>query len=356
MSFKPLVKIAHRSIGMGHPPFIVAELSANHNGSINRALRTLEAAKAAGAEAVKLQTYTADSMTIECDRPEFKIQGGLWDGYSLHQLYQEAQTPYSWHEALFARARELNLTIFSTPFDEDAVDLLEQLNAPAYKIASFEMTDLPLVECVARTGKPLIISTGMGSLEEIGTTVDTARSAGCTELILLHCTSGYPAPVSEANLATIPDLQKNFGVPAGLSDHTLGTTVPVAAISLGACLIEKHFTLSRKDPGPDAAFSIEPDELEQLCTDSLTAWQAFGTPNYSPTSVEEHNIQFRRSIYVVEDMKQGELFSAENIRRIRPGLGLEPKHYGQLLGQAAACDLKRGTPLTEEMIHRNAPA
>ena len=346
---QPEISIAGRPIGPNHPPLIVAELSANHNGDLQRALLSLDAAKAAGAQAIKLQTYTADSMTIDCERPEFRIDGGLWDGYSLYQLYQEAQTPYSWHEQLFVRARELGLIIFSTPFDENAIELLEQLNTPAYKIASFEMTDLPLIECAAKTGKPMIISTGMGSLEEIGLTVETARSAGCSGLILLHCTSGYPAPTSEANLATIPDLQKHFNVPIGLSDHTMGTAVSVAAISLGACLIEKHFTLSRKDPGPDAAFSIEPDELKQLCSDSLTAWQAFGRPNYTPTSVEAHNIQFRRSIYVVKDIKRGDAFSTENIRRIRPGLGLEPKYYQQVLGKPATGDLKRGTPLTGEM-------
>jgi N-acetylneuraminate synthase len=351
-SHNPLssIRIRGRAIGPDTPPLIVAELSANHNGSLERALRSLEVAKAMGAEAVKLQTYTADSMTIDCPRDEFQIHGGLWDGYNLYQLYQEARTPYEWHAPLFARARELDLILFSTPFDEDAVELLERLGAPAYKIASFELIDLPLIQRAAQTGKPLIISTGMASEIEIGEAVAAARAAGCQELALLHCTSGYPAPLAEANLTTIPDLRQRFRVPVGLSDHTLGTSVPIAAVALGACLIEKHFTLSRQDPGPDAAFSIEPEELRQLCRASHSVWQALGSPNYTPTAVEQKNLPFRRSLYAVADIAAGELFTAQNIRRIRPGLGLAPKHYPQLLGRRAASDILRGTPLSWKLV------
>lgn len=344
------IQIENVFIGSAYPPLIVAELSANHNGSLEKALKALRVAKLAGAGAVKLQTYTADSMTIDCDRPEFKIHGGLWDGYNLYQLYQEAHTPYEWHARLFAEAQELGLIIFSTPFDENAVELLQKLNTPAYKIASFELTDLVLIECAARTGKPLIMSTGMGTDEEIGEAIECARSSGCNDLLLLHCTSGYPTPISEANLETIPDLRKRFSVPVGLSDHTLGTTVPITAIALGACMIEKHFTLSRQDPGPDAAFSLEPEELRKLCTESQTAWQALGRPNYTPTEAEKSNVPFRRSIYAVANIKAGDILNEKNIRRIRPGTGLPPKYYPQILGLRVKTDIPRGTPLNWEML------
>jgi len=353
-SAPPSIRICSRTIGPDQPPLIVAELSANHNGSLERAMRSLESVKAMGAEAVKLQTYTADSITIDCDREEFQIRGGLWDGYNLYQLYQEACTPYEWHAPLFQKARELDLIIFSTPFDEEAVELLARLDAPAYKIASFELIDLPLIECAARKGKPLIISTGMGTAEEIGEAVECARSAGCSELVLLHCTSGYPTPIAEANLTTIPDLHTRFKVPVGLSDHTLGTHVPIAAVALGACLIEKHFTLSRQDPGPDAAFSIEPDELQQLCRDSHAAWQALGSPNYTLTAVEQKSIQFRRSLYAVSDIAAGEKLTAANIRSIRPGMGLAPKFYQQLLGRQAKVSIPRGTPLSWDLLAQPA--
>ena len=348
------ITIGGRRIGREDPPLIVAELSANHNGSLERAMCSLEAVKAMGAEAVKLQTYTADSITIDCNREEFQIRGGLWDGYNLYQLYQEAHTPYAWHAPLFQKARELDLIIFSTPFDEEAVELLARLDAPAYKIASFELIDLPLIECAARKGKPLIISTGMGTEEEIGEAVECARSAGCSELVLLHCTSGYPTPIAEANLTTIPDLRARFKVPVGLSDHTLGTKVPIAAVALGACLIEKHFTLSRNDPGPDSTFSIEPEELRQLCNDSHATWQALGSPNYTLTGVEQKSFQFRRSLYVVSDIAAGEKLTAANIRSIRPGLGLAPKYYQQLLGRQAKVSIPRGTPLSWELLTQPA--
>ncbi len=344
------IRIGGHHIGPDAPPMIVAELSANHNGSLERALRSLEVAKQMGADAVKLQTYTADSMTIPCEREEFQLRGGLWDGYNLYDLYQEARTPYEWHAPLFEKARELGLIIFSTPFDEDAVELLEGLDAPAYKIASFELVDLPLIARAAKTGKPLIMSSGMADIEEIGEAVACARENGCDQLVLLHCTSGYPSPIDEANLATISDMRQRFNVQVGLSDHSMGTSVPIAAVALGACMIEKHFTLSRQDPGPDAAFSLEPEELRQLCNNSRAIWQALGAPNYTPTAAEQRNIPFRRSIYAVADIKAGEPLTAENIRRIRPGLGLKPKYYPQLLEQKAACDIARGTPLSWGLV------
>ncbi|MCF6178267.1 MAG: pseudaminic acid synthase [Geopsychrobacter sp.] len=346
------IQICGRKIGPQQPPLIVAELSGNHNGSLERALRSLEVIKAMGAEAAKLQTYTADSMTIDCQGDEFQITGGPWDGSSLYQLYQKAHTPYAWHSALFKKAKQLDLIIFSTPFDEEGIELLEELDTPAYKIASFELIDIPLIAAAAKTGKPLLISTGMGSSEEISLAVETARSAGCHELLLLHCTSGYPAPSTEANLATIPDLKARFKVPVGLSDHTLGTKVASAAIAMGACLIEKHFTLSRQEPGPDSSFSLEPEELKQLCNESQYTWQTIGQPNYAPTTSEQQNLPYRRSVYAISDIKAGETLTATNIRRIRPGNGLEPKYYPQLLGLRAKGPIPRGTPLHWNLINQ----
>jgi pseudaminic acid synthase len=336
--------IQGRKIGSDHPPYIIAELSANHNGSLERALQTIDAAHQAGADAIKLQTYTADTMTIDCDREEFMIKGGLWDGYKLYDLYRWAETPFEWHQVMFAHARKLGITVFSTPFDESAVDLLEELDAPAYKIASFENTDLPLIRYVAKTGKPMIMSTGMATEVEITEAVDAARSAGCTDLVLLHCISSYPAPMDQANIRQLAELGRRFDVVPGLSDHTLGTTASVAAIALGACVIEKHFTLSRADKGPDSEFSIEPDELTRLCQDTYDAWQALGQVGYDRQPAEAGSKVFRRSIYFVRDLPAGSVIRPEDIRRIRPGMGLAPKHYDDLLGRRLKGAVKRGMP------------
>lgn len=338
--------IDNKTIGKNNAPYIIAELSANHNGDIQRAFDSILAAKEAGADAVKIQTYTADTMTIDCDREDFQIKDGLWDGYNLYELYREAQTPYEWHKPLFDYAKKIGITIFSSPFDETAVDLLEELEAPAYKIASFEMTDLPLVEYVAKTGKPMIISTGMANLAEIEEVVSVAKAGGCQELVLLHCVSAYPAPIDQINLTTITDLSTRFGVLSGLSDHTMGTAVATASVALGACLIEKHFTLSRMDKGPDSEFSLEPDELKQLCQDTKIAWQSLGSPGYETKASEQGNIKFRRSIYAIKNIRKGERFTKENIRRIRPGFGLSPKYWDQVLLSQASCDIVLGQPIS----------
>lgn len=333
-----------------HPPRIIAELSANHNGSLERALAIVEAAARAGADAIKIQTYTADTITIDHDGPGFRIEGGLWNGRTLHDLYEEAHLPWDWHEAIFSKGRELGLTVFSSPFDFTAVDFLEKLNCPIYKIASFEAIDLPLIRYAASTGKPLIISTGMADEREIAEAVEAARRGGCEDLVLLHCVSGYPTRPREANLRTIPDMQERFGVPVGLSDHTMGTAVSVAAAALGACMIEKHFTLSRADGGPDSAFSLEPDELRRLCEDTRTAWEALGRVNYERKESEKGNVQFRRSLYAVRHIRAGERLTAENIRSIRPGFGLAPRHYDEILGKHAKRDIPFGTPLSWDLL------
>lgn len=344
------ISIDGRKIGRRYKPYVIAELSANHNGSIERALETIEMAVQCGADAIKLQTYTADTMTIDCDHEDFHIQGGLWDGYKLYDLYQQAHTPFEWHEAMFAKARQLGITVFSTPFDETAVDLLEALDAPAYKIASFELTDLPLIKRVAETAKPMIISTGMGNLEEITDAVGAARAGGCKELVLLHCISGYPSPVDQANLATIIDIEERFDCVVGLSDHTLGTAVSVAAIPLGASLIEKHVTLDRSEKGPDSEFSLEPNELKTLVEDTASAWKAIGKPGYERKPVEQASVKFRRSIYFVKDLKAGDVITDQAVRRIRPGYGLAPKYLQDILGKTVTKDIVRGTATTWDLI------
>jgi N-acetylneuraminate synthase len=340
------VTVAGRTIGADHPPYVVAELSANHGGSLERALAVMEAAKAAGADAVKLQTYTADTMTIDHDSPEFHINGGLWDGRRLYELYEEAHTPWEWHAALFGKGRALGIPVFSTPFDGSAVDFLETLDPPVYKLASFELLDLPLVRRIAATGKPLIMSTGMGTPEEIEETVETFHTAGGRDLILLHCVSGYPTPPDQSNLRRIPGLIKQFGCPVGLSDHTLGTEVAIASVALGACAIEKHFTLARADGGPDAAFSLEPAELRAMTQGVRTAFDALGTGAPTRSQVEKDSMSFRRSIYVVRDIGAGEMLTTVNLRIIRPGHGLPPRDLEKVIGRKARRSLARGTALT----------
>lgn len=344
------VKINERKIGNNYPPYIIAEMSANHNGKIENAFKIIEEAKKAGADAVKIQTYTADTITMKSDRPEFKIKGGLWDGRTLYDLYTEAHMPWEWHEPLFKKAKELGITLFSSPFDFTAVDLLEDLGAPAYKIASFEAIDLPLIEYVAKTGKPMIISTGMANEEEIQEAIDAAKNAGCKELVILHCVSGYPAPAEDYNLLTIPDMASRFDVLTGLSDHTIDNTTAIASVALGACLVEKHFTLDRSGGGPDDSFSLEPQELKQLCDSAKVAWSARGKVNYKSTESEKGNVQFRRSLYIVQDVAKGEKFTHENVRSIRPGYGIKPKYLKDIIGLTSEEDIKSGTPVTKDMI------
>jgi pseudaminic acid synthase len=344
------IKIGGRIVGAGHPPYVVAELSANHGGSLDRALAVMEAAKAAGADAIKLQTYTADTMTIDHEGPEFRINGGLWDGRVLYELYKEAYTPWEWHAALFQKGRELGIPVFSTPFDASAVDFLEKLNPPAYKVASFELLDTPLVRHVAATGRPVIMSTGMASPEEIEESVAAFHSAGGRDLVLLHCVSGYPTPAEQTNLRRIPELAKQFSCPVGLSDHTLGTEVAIASVALGACLIEKHFTLRRADGGPDSAFSLEPDELSKLVYGTKMAFAALGTGAPARASVEAASMAFRRSIYVVRDVLPGEPFTVQNVRIIRPGYGLAPRELPNVIGRKAKRVLSRGTALSWDAV------
>ena len=346
------INIAGRKIGTNHRPFIVAEMSGNHNQSLQRALDIVDAAADAGAHALKIQTYTADTMTIDTTEGEFFISdpASLWQGASLHKLYQQAYTPWDWHSEIFDRCKQRGIVGFSTPFDESAVDFLEQLDVPCYKVASFENTDLPLIRKIAGTGKPMIISTGMATVAELDETIQTARAAGCNDLILLKCTSTYPATPENTNILTIPHMRTLFGCQVGLSDHTMGIGVSIASVALGATLIEKHFTLRRADGGVDSAFSMEPDEMRAIVIESERAWQAMGNVTYGPTEKEKVSLTYRRSLYVVQDLKAGSILDKDNMRAIRPGLGLPPKYYEILLGARIKTDVKRGTPLTWKLI------
>jgi pseudaminic acid synthase len=346
----PTIHIVNRPIGQLHRPYIIAELSANHNGNLKTALRIIEAAKEAGADAVKLQTYRPDTITLDCDNEEFRIHGGLWDGRTLYDLYQEAHMPWEWHKSLFEYARKLGITIFSSPFDNTAVDLLEDLNAPAYKIASFEAVDLPLIKYAASTGKPMIISTGMADGEEIQEAIDAARAGGCKELAILHCVSGYPAPAEDYNLRTIPDMIQCFGLVTGLSDHTLDNTTAITSVALGASIIEKHFTLDRNGGGPDDSFSLEPGELADLCKGSRTAWESLGRVDYGRKSSEVANVKFRRSLYFVRNLKAGEIVTSDAVRSVRPGFGLPPKHLDAVIGRRLRKDVEAATPVNFEVF------
>ena len=344
------MKIQDREIGSEHPPYVIAEMSANHNGRIETAFRIIEEAARAGADAIKLQTYRPDTITLDCDSEDFRIRGGLWDGRTLYDLYREAHMPWEWHAALFEHARRVGIAIFSSPFDATAVDLLEGLNAPAYKIASFEAVDLPLIKYVASTGKPMIISTGMADSKEIQEAIDAARAGGCNELAVLHCVSGYPAPAADYNLRTIPDMISRFGVVTGLSDHTLDNATAIASVALGASLIEKHFTLDRNGGGPDDSFSLEPRELAALCQGVRTAWEALGTVDYGRKSSEEGNVKFRRSLYFVKDLQAGEVITADAIRSVRPGFGAAPKCLEAVLGRRVRKDTLANTPVLLDSI------
>jgi N-acetylneuraminate synthase len=346
----PEFAIAGRAIGPEHPPYVIAELSGNHNGDIGRALALIDAAADTGADAIKIQTYTPDTITLRSDKPEFRIAGGPWAGRTLHDLYAEAHTPYAWHPRLFERARERGVTLFSSPFDDTAVELLAGLGCPAYKIASFEIVDLPLVARVAREGKPVIVSTGMANLGEIGAAVDTARRNGAGGVALLHCTSAYPAPIEDANVRTVPHLGAAFGVVSGLSDHTPGSAAAVASVVLGGSIVEKHMTLSCADGGPDAAFSLEPHEFAALVRDCKAAWAALGRVEYEVVGSEAGNLAFRRSLYVVKPIAANEVFSTDNVRSIRPGHGLAPKHLPAVLGRRARRDLEAGEPLAWDVV------
>lgn len=347
MSDEPnTIMIDGRRIGPSAPPYVIAEISANHNGRLETAFRLIEEARQAGADAVKLQTYRPDTITLDVDRPEFRIAGGLWDGKLLYQLYEEAHTPWEWHKPLFEHARKIGITIFSSPFDNTAVDLLEDLNAPAYKIASFEAVDPSLIRYVARTGKPMIISTGMADDEEIGEAIAAARDGGCRQLVILHCVSGYPAPAEDYNLRTIPDMIERFGLVTGLSDHTLDNTTAIASVALGARIIEKHFTLDRTGGGPDDSFSLEPSELAGLCSGARTCFAALGKVDYGRKSSEIGSVKFRRSLYFVRPLAAGAVITQADVRSVRPGFGLAPKFLPEVIGRRVAVDVGYGDPVT----------
>lgn len=350
MKMNEKISISGRQIGTDEPPYIIAELSANHNGKLETAKAIIREAKNAGADAVKLQTYRPDTITLDSNADEFKINGGLWHGRTLYELYEEAHMPWEWHKPLFDYARELDITIFSSPFDATAVDMLEDLNAPAYKIASFEAVDLPLIKYVAATGKPMIISTGMANAEEIDEAIEAARDGGCRELGILHCVSGYPAPAEDYNLRTIVDMQERYGVVTGLSDHTLDNTTAIASVVLGANIIEKHFTLDRNGGGPDDSFSLEPAELKALCRDSKTAWKAVGQVDYGRKSSEQGNAQFRRSLYFVKSLDAGDVITADAVRSVRPGYGLPPKYLERLIGQRVLSRVEKYTAVKSDLV------
>ena len=344
------MEIAGRPIGLGHAPYVIAELSANHNGNFEQALRIVETAKAVGADAVKIQTYRPDTITLNANTDDFVVKGGLWDGRTLYDLYEEAHTPWDWHKPLFEHAAKQGITMFSSPFDPTAVDLLMDLNAPAFKIASFEVIDLPLIRYVASTGKPMIISTGMADAEEIEEAVQAARDGGCTDFVLLHCVSGYPAPASDYHLATIPDMAQRWGVPVGLSDHTMDNTTAIASVALGASVIEKHFTLDCSGGGPDDSFSLEPKEFTELCTGARTAWEAIGRVDYGRKSSEIGNVTFRRSLYFVKDLAKGDVVTPDAVRSVRPGYGLAPKHLNAVIGRRVTRGVAALSPVSWEQL------
>lgn len=350
MSNHPSITIAGRRIANDASPYIIAELSANHNGKLETALSIIKEAKAAGADAVKLQTYRPDTITLDCDSEDFRIRGGLWDGRTLYELYEEAHMPWEWHKPLFDYACQIGITIFSSPFDSTAVDLLEDLNAPAYKIASFEAVDLPLIKYAASTGKPMIISTGMADADEIQEAITAAHEGGCRQLAILHCVSGYPAPAEDYNLRTILDMKQRYGLVTGLSDHTLDNTTAITSIALGASIIEKHFTLDRSGGGPDDSFSLEPDGLKALCRDSSTAWRALGLVDYGRKSSEQDNVQFRRSLYFVKPLQAGDIITKDAIRSIRPGYGVSPKFYSEVIGKKVLRTVTANTPVTPDSV------
>ncbi len=345
-----MFKIDGREIGESQPPYIIAELSANHNGSIDKAKKTIRSAKDCGADAIKLQTYTAESMTIDCDKKDFLISGGLWDGYKLFDLYKEASTPYEWHKELFDYAKQIGITLFSTPFDEEAVDLLDSLGAPAYKIASFELLDLPLIKYAASKGKPMLISTGMGDINEISDAVQAAKDGGCSNILLFHCISSYPTPTRESNIKMLTFLKEKFNTEVGLSDHTISNTAALAAVSLGASALEKHFILDRLDKGPDSEFSLEPSELKELVTSTKDCWLSLGSKSFNRPSLEKSSKVFRRSLYFVKDIKAGETITVEHIRRIRPGFGLAPKFYDKIVNKRVLKDIEKGEAVSWDLI------
>jgi len=344
------ISINGRKIGLDHSPYVIAEMSANHNGDINNAYKIIDMAKASGADAVKLQTYRPDTITMDMNTPEFMIEGGLWDGQSLYELYKSAHMPWEWHKPLFDYAKKVGITIFSSPFDNTAVDLLEDLNTPAYKIASFEAVDLPLIKYVAKTGKPMIISTGMADSEEIQEAIEAAREGGCKELAILHCVSGYPAPAEDYNLRTLVDMQQKFGLITGLSDHTIDNTTAITSVALGASIIEKHVTLDRNGGGPDDSFSLESEELKQLCKGAKTAWESLGQVDYGRKSSEQANVKFRRSLYFVKDIKKGDLITKAHIKSIRPGYGLAPKYLESIIGLSVKEDILSGVRVSMNFL------